>query len=425
LRVALARSDWRGEFTPQHKPSELLWCWWMFTDLPSSRGSGYYGYVYQPPPSPQSKCRMGPFSQVHSRHKQVIFGVAAAVLFIICIFYLRPTLFMGPGTGSNAHSRGLSPLEACLRYPHQQAFHKYDQSSSEYDIVVVADMDKASKMEGGQWKSMLKYGKLMRNPGTGKYTVSWNKDVDITSPYNDGSRGMELSDLTYFNEQLLTFDDRTGIAYFIEQGKVIPKHILMDGNGHNEKGLKVEWATVKDSHLYVGSTGKEWTTTKGEFVNNNPQWIARVDVEGRIERVDWGQHYTALRKATNTLFPGYLLHEAVRWNPALRRWFFLPRRVSHEPYDEALDEERGSNTVISTNEEFSDIRISHIGENKPTHGFSAFQFLPFREHEVVALKSEEHHDDIHTYLMVFDLAGQVLLEETLVGNVKFEGLEVI
>jgi len=81
--------------------------------------------------------------------------------------------------------------------------------------------------------------------------------------------------------------------------------------------------------------------------------------------------------------------------------------------------------VISTNEEFSDIRISHIGENKPTHGFSAFQFLPFREHEVVALKSEEHHDDIHTYLMVFDLAGQVLLEETLVGNVKFEGLEVI
>jgi len=121
--------------------------------------------------------------------------------------------------------------------------------------------------EGGQWKSMLKYGKLMRNPGTGKYTVSWNKDVDITSPYNDGSRGMELSDLTYFNEQLLTFDDRTGIgellavcssnsftimltlsrfggwgwgssltpAYFIEQGKVIPKHILMDGNGHNEK----------------------------------------------------------------------------------------------------------------------------------------------------------------------------------------------
>jgi len=29
------------------------------------------------------------------------------------------------------------------------------------------------------------------------------------------------------------------------------------------QGLKVEWATVKDSHLYVGSTGKEWTTTKG------------------------------------------------------------------------------------------------------------------------------------------------------------------
>jgi len=90
-----------------------------------------------------------------------------------------------------------------------------------------------------------------------------------------------------------------------------------------------------------------------------------------------------------------------------------------------------------------------VQENKPTHGFSAFQFLPFREHEVVALKSEEHHDDIHTCtlaflqlllslhsitsylhmrsvdLMVFDLAGQVLLEETLVGNVKYVSLRLV
>ena len=26
------------------------------------------------------------------------------------------------------------------------------------------------------------------------------------------------------------------------------------------KGMKCEWMTVKDEHLYVGGLGKEWTT---------------------------------------------------------------------------------------------------------------------------------------------------------------------
>jgi soluble calcium-activated nucleotidase 1 len=44
---------------------------------------------------------------------------------------------------------------------------------------------------------------------------------------------------------------------------------------------------------------------------------------------------------------------------------------------------------------------------------------------VVALKTEEHRDKISTYIMVFDLNGQVLMEETFIGNVKFEGIEVV
>jgi len=252
-------------------------------------------------------------------------------------------------------------LEACLRYPRQQSFHKYGPSSTRYNVILVADMDKTSKMDDKKWRSMLKGGTLLRNTQTNKYSISWESSLEIFSTYNDGSRGMELSELTFFNEQLLTFDDRTGIVYFIESEKVIPKHVITDGNGHVDKGLKIEWATVKDEHLYVGSTGKEWTTPTGEFVNNNPMWIARIDPEGRIERIDWSQHFTALRKATDTLFPGYLLHEAVRWNAACRRWFFLPRRVSKEPYDDTADEERGSNTLISLDEQFEDIQIATIG----------------------------------------------------------------
>jgi soluble calcium-activated nucleotidase 1 len=404
----------------------------MFTELPatSSRGSGYHSsfdyYGHHEPP-PKKRTMMGPFTQLHARHKQVVGGLVVLFFVVGAVLYLNPTMLTDGVSGSSVHSRGLkdASLQACLRYPLQQSYHKYDPSSTQYNIVIVADMDKESKTEDKKWKSVLKSGTLTRHPDTKKYTVAWESDLTILSVFNDGSRGMELSELAFFNDQLFTFDDRTGIVYFVEGDKVIPKHILMDGNGRIDKGLKIEWATVKDDHLYVGSTGKEWTTPKGEFVNNNPQWVARIDAEGRIDRLDWSNHYTALRKVTDTMFPGYLLHEGVRWNAALRRWFFLPRRVSKEPYDESLDEERGSNTVISMNEQFSDIRVSHIGENKPTHGFSTFQFLPFREHEVVALKTEEHRDKISTYIMVFDLNGQVLMEETFIGNVKFEGIEVV
>jgi hypothetical protein len=39
------------------------------------------------------------------------------------------------------------------------------------------------------------------------------------------------------------------------------------------------------------------------------------------------------------------------------RWYFLPRRASIEVYNDVLDESRGSNIVISTNEVFADIDV--------------------------------------------------------------------
>lgn len=39
------------------------------------------------------------------------------------------------------------------------------------------------------------------------------------------------------------------------------------------KGLKAEWMTVKGTELVVGGLGKEWTTTTGEYVNDDPMWV--------------------------------------------------------------------------------------------------------------------------------------------------------
>lgn len=356
------------------------------------------------------------------RSRLVLLAVGTLLLVTMLFFYFRAHL---SSSSSSEHIFGVTEQPACYRYPKQQNFHKYAQSSSQYTIAIISDMDKSSKTEDKAWRAVLKTGVLTRDTNTGKYSVAWSDEQEVKSVLNEAGRAMELSDLTYFNSQLYTFDDRTGLVFTLDGKQAIPRHVLMEGNGHSTKGMKIEWATVKDSLLYVGSIGKEWTTPDGEILNHNPGWVKTIDVDGRVAVHDWNPHYEALRKATNTQFPGYLLHEAVRWNAALRRWFFLPRRVSKEAYNEVLDEERGSNLILSTDEFWGDIRASYIGPDIPTHGFSAFQFVPFRETEIVALKTEEYKDKISTFLTVFDLSGAVLMEEQHVGNVKYEGLEIL
>lgn len=93
---------------------------------------------------------------------------------------------------------------------------------------------------------------------------------------------MELSELVVFNGKLLTFDDRTGLVYVIEKDNTYPWLLLMDGDGKTSKGFKSEWATVKDQVLYVGSMGKEWTTSSGDFENNNPMFVKAITVHGEV-----------------------------------------------------------------------------------------------------------------------------------------------
>jgi len=309
---------------------------------------------------------------------------------------------------------------------YQESYLQYNEASTSYNISVIADRDKASKHASKQeWESFLKNGVLTR--GYGGYSVTWSQEpmVSLTSKINEEGRGMELSELAYFNNQLFSCDDRTGIVYEIYDEEVIPHYILVDGNGHSPKGFKCEWMTVKDDLLYIGGLGKEWTNQNGDVVGRAPQWIKTVDITGRVSHVSWVHVYEALREATGTAFPGYLIHEAVRFHPVQRRWYFFPRRVSTEPYVDTLDESRGSNVVISTNEHFQDIKVTHLGEKIPTHGFSSFAFVPYREDEVVALKTEEVGDTIATYITVFNLDGTILLEETQIGNIKFEGIEIV
>ncbi|VDO57521.1 unnamed protein product [Haemonchus placei] len=61
--------------------------------------------------------------------------------------------------------------------------------------------------------------------------VEWLSSFNYTSVLNYGNRGMELSDLIYFNGKLMSVDDKTGIVYRIDGRKVIQWVILSDENG--------------------------------------------------------------------------------------------------------------------------------------------------------------------------------------------------
>ncbi|KAM7009002.1 soluble calcium-activated nucleotidase 1b [Tautogolabrus adspersus] len=301
-------------------------------------------------------------------------------------------------------------------------------SGIRYRIAVIADLDTASRSSKDQtWISYMKKGYLTVSDSADTLQVEWDADtVTLESHLAEKGRGMELSELVAFNGHLYSVDDRTGVVYRIEGNQAVPWVILADGDGSVSKGFKAEWLAVMDEHLYVGGLGKEWTTTSGAVVNNHPEWVKVVGYHGDVEHENWVPHYNALRSATGTQPPGYLIHESAAWSERLQRWFFLPRRASHEHYEETADERRATNLLLSCLADFSHITVRHVGPLNPTHGFSSFKFVPDTDDQIiVALKSEEDAGTIATYIIAFTLDGRVLMPETKIGDVKYEGFEFI
>jgi len=302
-----------------------------------------------------------------------------------------------------------------------------------HKIIVVTDLDHDSKHpeKKDTCSSFMKRGVLKISADQQKATVEWDDEHEILlfSQLAAAGRSMELSDLKSFDGRLLSVDDRTGIIYAINRKfEAIPWVLLNDGPGNVTKGFKGEWIASKDRHLYVGGLGKEWTTVTGDFVNNNPMWIKIVGPGGDVQHVDWTKQYKALRSAVGIEYPGYMIHESGQYSEIHKKWFFMPRRASKDTYNEADDEKRGTNLLLTADDTFSQIDVHHVGSNgEGSRGYSAFQFIPNTADDlIVALKSEEFEGKpVASYLTVFRLSdGHILLNESkLKGAHKYEGVE--
>lgn len=303
-----------------------------------------------------------------------------------------------------------------------------------YNIGVISDLDEASKSksEPNKWLSFFLKGYLDISQDHSSAKFQFRNRITLEETLAMGGRGMELSELIVFNGNLYTFDDRTGVVFQIhsDSGKdiVVPWVVLPDGNGKKQKGFKAEWAAVKDKILYVGGLGKEWTTKEGRILNRDPQWVKAVSPSGIVTHLDWHTQYNALKEAAGITNIGYLIHESAAWSSHHNKWYFLPRRMSKERYNDVLDEKKGSNIMIIADENFQNIETRRIGSIIPTHGFSSFKFIPgTKDNLIVALKSEENAEDgsAASYIMVFEETGKILLEETKIGDFKYEGIEFI
>lgn len=365
---------------------------------------------------------------------QLMSLVAFAGLFalMLCIYYSHSSSsYSTNGFGPYESNIYLKSLGKGLMYNRTYPLTPPVQTAQgiQYRIGVISDLDTDSKASDNKsWISYFKKGYLLWNPTFDQISIVWDasKPIVLKSGYGLNGRGMELSELVVFDGKLLTLDDRTGIIYVIENNVVIPWVILMDGNGQSAKGFKSEWATVKDETLYVGGMGKEWTSTTGEFLSYDPMWVKAVSNTGQIMHLNWTTNYMTLRRALNIEFPGYMIHESGVWSEFHQRWFFLPRRSSHFKYDEVTDERMGTNVLLSTDSNFTNVMVTYIGEVIPTHGYSSFKFLPgSRDRIIVALKSEEDKGRTATYVTAFTITGAVLVPETKIADFKFEGLEFI
>jgi len=320
-------------------------------------------------------------------------------------------------------------------------------ASNQFRFAAVTDLDELSRLlesKKPEFFSILVTGIVTKTKDQ-RYQIDLHTDRTrkLTTKHNEAGRGAEFSELTIYENRLLTFDDRTGDVFEIlnnadgTDSYVVPRFVITEGNGETDKGMKWEWSTVKDGLLYMGSMGKEYTLSDGSIKNRNNLWIGILNQRGELRREDWTKQYNIVRKALGASYPGYIIVEAANWSHTLQKWIFLPRRISAEAYDENTDEQKGGHQLVLLDEDFTnpvvvDIKMESLD---PLKGFSTFAFVPNSgDRHVLAIRSvEENCVDFtpqcqqRSYFLVFDImTGEVLSEEvTYPEKVKFEGVEFV
>lgn len=405
-------------------------------------------------------------------------GVLCTVAFLFVIFIITSDAIhdMGRRTGSSTSTRPMGGLIGNLRGQSYNSFATTNQlehwggamhagtffpedalltekgtpargsitGSAMFRFATVTDLDQLSAVKESKKPEFRSYfvPGILHRTGNDHYDITFEAPRTLLTKHNEAGRGAEFSELTIYNNRLLTFDDRTGDVFEIinnsdgTDSEVVPRFVITEGEGDTDKGMKWEWATVKDNELYIGSMGKEYTKPDGSIANVNNLWIGILNGRGELRRENWEDKYKVVRTALGAQAPGYIIMEAILWSPYMKKWVFLPRRISSRKYDENEDEQMGGNKLVLVDEFFKKTEVVTIDmEKDPLRGFSSFAFVPgTHDQHAIAIRSVEENctGDLdvcqqRSYFLVFDVTtGKVLSDEIKYKeNMKFEGIEFV
>lgn len=379
-----------------------------------------------------------------------------------------------------------SSLEVMLKH-RPAAYRSPTFGTGPWLVAVVADQDRESCqrrdestgqlrttpcMGANVWVSYFKRGVLSlplmrKSTSTSEMAnITWLDETILEDGRNvydgfpvSGSRGMELSELEWFNGRLLAPDDHTGLLMEIsspygrldEMGrKLLPgmpssmppgvrrKVLLLDGDGgEKSETFKGEWMTIKDGNLLIGGHGRPYTAAGNgsKIMSIGPKWVKAIQQGLNVSHLNWSEKYDAVARAADAEWPGYLMHEAVLWSNDRKEWVFLPRRRSTEAFDAEKNQRMGWNVVILANEEmtsFRTVKIDGLKDGSGSRGFSSAKFVPgSKDGLVAALRTVELEWKVgdawsrkmETHFSVFDLnSGRIVMEETKIGDKKYEGM---
>lgn len=337
---------------------------------------------------------------------------------------------------------------------------KTEQCLQMMTFLIVADLDRDAAVKRGKktvYESLLMYG-VVRVTADEVQIFVVNHEIPLISPLNSSGRGMELSEIRRHNNQLKTFDDKTGIIYdilvmdnrssspvnnvsferlFLSPDPnlsltVIPSlsYSVYDPKNKYFSGFKFEWASPYNDNLYIGSHGqKVIDKSTGKTILDNSEIIS---LSRSLNPVNNMNLYSKVKEALQIGDSGYVTHEAVIYSAVHKKWYALPRKISKEPYEESADEYKGSSIMVAVSEDFQNVEIINIltsFASDKRRGFSAASFLPNSNDDViVALKTVElgKENIQETYITMFKINGEVIVDDTLISNNhKYEGLEFI
>ncbi len=102
-------------------------------------------------------------------------------------------------------------------------------SSQTHTFAIITDKDHNSiGPEAGHWHSVMRHGSVQLDPISGNYSVSWGRDVLLSTRTATKGRSMELSELVQYRHLLLAFCDSTGMVWKVNpnSGTVLQRYAI-------------------------------------------------------------------------------------------------------------------------------------------------------------------------------------------------------